>query len=233
MHISEQITKLMRLPSPDFRGVDALLSKAAPLSPDELTDIAVNVTNDLDGDVQNLYWDGGNPSDETLLSLPAAHLPELLELLLRHGLDPNHFEYEIEERGRNILSTVSFIHAICIQAPSMLVLLEHGADPNITPADDPDESIFDETDFLLSYLPGEMEENPWLFSRWLLLMAFGGICSNGHEPVTMLDGNAKSIFRDCNRFWCRLRRSAPDGSTADEWYLYIYDKASGQDVAFM
>ncbi len=232
MDVSEQPIKLMRQSSVDFFGLDALLS-ATPMTPDEMTDVAINVTNDLDEDIQELYWNGAIPSNEMVLSLPAVNLPQFLERMLKHGLDPNHFEYKREGYGRNILDEVGSIHAACIQQPSMLMLLEHGADPNISSIKDDFESIFDDADFFPSQFPGEMDENPWIFYRWLLLMAYGGICSKGHEPVTMLGGRSKCIFRCCNRFWYRFKPSTPNGSTEDKWYLHIYDKVTNENVAYM
>jgi hypothetical protein len=126
--------------------------------------------------------DDGNIVEENLMGF---YLPEILQLLLSYGMDPNeHFD------SNNIMAQLQWVDYKDCAVRSLKLLLESGGNPNLSVDG---ESLFEHVNTVVSY---DQYEDEYLVKFWLLLMAYGGCWENGEIPLTMAEGYAVEIFKN-------------------------------------
>ncbi len=154
-HIEEILSCLKDLP-PDFSRVKVLFEEFR-LPSIALARIALDIAHSCFCE----YRDALEKGDVAVEKLLSFYLPEILELLLAHGMNPN----EIIDED-NIMNTLQWIDYEDCAAKCLKLLLESGGNPNIVTED---ESLFEFVSFRVGY---DDCENKSLVKFWLVLMAY-------------------------------------------------------------
>ena len=190
------------------------LLKTEKYSSQELMQIALDFINAC-------RWEGG-PSY-------APYLYQVMELLLRYGLDPKE-----KQDGHELLLALLFVEHEYMAADTLGLLLEHGADPNWGPVDN--ESAFEMLDFDIWF--GALEQNKrevydaWLHS-WMVFIGYGAAAPEGKSPVEVFrEYDSEELFdlgklRQHRNYYCGLSFEGKDIC------VHVYDKGTMWEVARM
>lgn len=198
----------------DIDSIQKVLNSYA-LDADELTKISYELIHEY-----NRLGDAEFINGKYVTSTPQCsnYLPELMELLIENGLDPNHFE----DDGWNAMWEARWLEVNDDATKTLKVLLEHGGNPNIINTAE-GESLYSSTNSDVGFDCFGLDN---VMRFWLLLIAYGGCDEEGKTELIMKDGRSVNIFKNINDFDFRIE-PRPDGY---DW-LHIIDKNSGQEVA--
>lgn len=149
------------------------------------------------------------------------NLPRMFELFLKYGLEPNYI-YD----GDSMLGKIKYLWSEI--APEVLkILMEAGGDANLI---EDGESIFESLDFDVVFDVVELDNNELFRAEvlcWFVLIGYGGRISNGTEPVTMLNGYTKEVFKEYDGLDYEIEFLQSD------WIMHIRNKYTGEEVAFL
>lgn len=116
--------------------------------------------------------------------IPSAYLCEVIEFLLRYGLDPNAV-YIVDGDVYNIMRIISFIDNEYVAADAMVLLLEAGGDPNLAVEF---ETIYEcvSDDVWFGAIEQELR---WRYDSWIhvwmVLLAYGGAPQGKKSPLAV------------------------------------------------
>ena len=165
------------------------------------------------------------PTEELLIDIE--RVPELTKVFLEHGMDPNGLTRDDESADpggyyydRALIACLQYWKG-GPEVEAMMILLEHGADPNIKYDIISDEYYMTVFDFFddCPYINGK-QMGPGEFYGLLLCSAYGGICRDGVPSFEMLTNDPITIFKDYNKYWFKY-----DGK------MYVVEKESGKKIA--
>lgn len=211
-----EIYALFRETPPDWEAVEQCLLRSS-FTPKELAEIAYELSFDCIGETM-----GGQGK---MTQLHGPYLPQSLQLLLDHGMDPNGLSADNDD---NMLWNLQYVDAPDAGAASMRLLLENGADPNHVCTGDP-ETLFESVDACVTIDMHYDMLLPSAVQCWMVLMAYGGKLKNGREPLELLNGFDTHCFIHFEDY--RYELVYPPESRSQEPDLLIYDRISGEMVA--
>jgi hypothetical protein len=161
--------------------------------------------------------DRGDVVEERLTSF---YLPEILQLLLSYGMNPNEsFGFD------NVMSKLQWIDYKDCAIRSLKLLLKNGGNPNLSVDG---ESIFDHINTKVSH---DRYEDKALVKLWLLLMSYGGCWKNAEIPLTMSEGYSIEIFKNYDEYTYTIELLEQIPNCYGCWIMHIFEKCSGIEVA--
>ena len=209
--IGEELRNVLLSVPPDLNEAERLL-RAETLSAQALMQIALAF-------IDACRWE--EVADYT------PYLYQVMELLLRHGLDPK------EKRdGYELLSALLFVEHEYMAADTLGLLFAHGADPNYKPNDD--EGAFEMLDFDIWF--GALEQykrgvyDAWLHS-WMVFIGYGATVPEGKPPIEVFrEYDSEELFdlrklRQHRNYYCGLSFEGKDIC------VHVYDKETMWEVA--
>jgi len=209
----EQCLKMLLSVQPKMDEAEQLL-QAQKHTQQELMQIALDF-------IDACRWEGG--------PIYAPYLYQVMELLLRYGLDPK------EKRdGHRLLSALLYVEYGYTAADTLGLLFEHGADPNYEPDDD--ESAFEKADFDIWF--GALEQynrqtyDAWLHS-WMVFIGYGATVPDGKPPLEVFREYDSEEWFDLGKL--RQHRNYYWGLSFEgkDICVHIYDKETLWEVARM
>lgn len=183
------------------------------------------VGNDFVGECIEECWDlflqnDIARSEDVIPGLHSTHLCEVLSLLLSHGLDPNGiFE------DSNIMDDLKYLDNGYMAADALVLLFEHGGDPNLRCNGD---TIFNEIDYDLFFdalNQPNRQRYASLVHCWMVHLAFGALYSKSGVCVHTSQDFGLAMLKDHRRFYFGL--SEGDGPWPD---IRIFRKADMWEV---
>lgn len=208
---------------PKLSEIDAFL-KESKISQEVLVNAAIEIIDSVEFDYVDFMQDNNRKPENGEIHI--LYLYSLMELLLKHGMDPN-----AVVEGNNVMEKITFVRGGYIAADIMRLFMEHGGKANLMLEY---ETLFDMVDFDVYYMPIEFDEEElpdaflYITHIWLVLLGYGGCFENGGVPVVMADGYTIDIFKEHEKFEV--------GYKADEkgnWGMSVYEKATDRIVARM
>lgn len=208
---------------PKLSEIDAFLQKNE-LSQEDFVDIAVEIIDSIEFDYVDFIQDNNRKPGNG--EIHVLYLYSLMELLLKHGMDPN-----AVVKGNNVMAQITFVRGGYIAADIMRLFMEYDGKANLMLEY---ETLFDMVDFDVYYMPLEFDEEElpeaflYITHIWLVLLGYGGCFKDGTVPIEMCDGYTIDIFKEHEKFEV--------GYKADEnnkWSMSVYEKATGKIVARM
>ncbi len=215
MNNTEQIKKLFDKIPPDYDEIKKLFAERE-FSKEELADIAIDVVGGTDWE----YYDflSGNFPDWKEETLHSKYLLQSLELLLGYGFDPN-----ICVNGDNAFDHLQWTDYPLLAPKAMLLLLEHGANPNLI--------VEGECETVIQYIGYKLfNDDDYLFDInlaycWLLLILFGGVY--GNVSIEMLNNHKREELKNIDN--CDIKDILCGPTYAG--FSSIYDKTTGEEIA--
>jgi hypothetical protein len=168
----------------------------------------------------------GEIVEERLVSY---YLPDILELLLDFGMNPNDIIVgELTET--NLIDIMQYVAYKDRAAYCVRLLMEHGGDPNLAVDG---ETVLEDVDFNVIFDIDNGESRPPCqpIQVWITLIGFGGRLKDGRLPVTMTDGYSPEIFREYEKFRWEIEWVTPTKKRTDHWIIHIYEIATDIEVA--
>jgi len=170
---------LFQIP-PRYEEARSFLQQAQMTS-DDVTRVAITYADQCFLDFGDQVYDDEEQTPlgqmevlpEIVPELHSAYLYDVIALLLEYGLNANAV---FDENGQkwNLMESLLFIDHGYIAADTMLLLMEHGADPNILVGG---ETVFEMADFAVWFDAAEQEIR-WRYDAWVhiwfVLLAYGG-----------------------------------------------------------
>ena len=162
----------------------------------------------------------------------SAKMPEIYELLLNHGLNPN-----AVCEGESIMRCASTVYNGYVAADTLALLIEHGGDPYEN-ADG--EGLFESIDFDVMFDAANLENRAIYDSIvhcWFVLLAFLDNRCDGKELVTIFcERRSKCNLDDFKISDLKNHRNYTFAITnvpgrGDNWSLHIIDKRTHWEVA--
>lgn len=161
------------------------------LSPAEATELgiayAVECWGDMDSSEDDYSSDGKYEwywrEPEIIPNRHSTYLYQVIEFLLKHGLDPNYSvpgDYGIMDYIANTVNGY-------VAADTLQLLFENGGDPNHISNG---ESFFDGIDFDIWFGAVEMEDRrryDSLVHCWMVMIGYGGQPYNGASPLDLFN----------------------------------------------
>ena len=189
--------------------------------------------------VENDYDDFERRIGETVPGYENSHLVDVIELLLRYGLDPNRVLHETDSDGKviddlNIMEQLSFVNNGYQAADALYLLLNHGGNPNLLFRHYPImEEILNSVEFELQERsdPEEYIDDyafDALVHYWLVLAGFGALMENGNSPFDPVKGFEISRLKNHRDYYCGMVYTE---ESHDGWQLCIFNKHSSREVA--
>ena len=235
---SQELLELLMTIPPQFDIAKKHL-EAGQLTADEVTRVANVYADKYFRDYDEYLYDN-RPDDCTLRDLPlpegivqgifSAHLCEVIEFLLRYGLDPNAV-YIADGDVYNIMRLIAFIDNEYIAADAMVLLLEAGGDPNLVV----------ELETIYEYVSDDVwfgaieQEIRWRYDSWIhlwmVLLAYGGKPRGRKSPLEVFrEYDSNSLF-DIQKL--RNHRDYYYGISKENYgpVIHIYDKRTLWEVA--
>lgn len=209
------------------------------LTADEVTRVANIYADKCFRDYDEYLYDNW-PEDCTLRDLPlpegiaqgilSAHLCEVIEFLLRYGLDPNAV-YIVDGDVYNIMRLISFIDNEYIAADAMVLLLEAGGDPNLVVEF---ETIYEcvSDDVWFGALEQELR---WRYDNWIhvwmVMLAYGGTPRGKKSPLEVFREYYSNDLFEIKKL--KNHRDYYYGISMEnhEPVIHIYDKRTLWEVA--
>lgn len=213
-HIETILSSLKDLP-PDFSWVKRMLEEFR-LPPVALARIAFDIADSCFCE----YGDALEKGEVVAEKLLSFYLPEILELLLSYGMNPN----EIIDKD-NIMDALQWVDYEDCAPKCLKLLLERGGNPNM---EIDCESLFEYISFRVGY---DGYENKSLVKFWLVLMAYGGCWKDGTIPLEMTEGYEVKIFRDYYNYNYVIEPLEQISGYYGCWVMHIADNKSGIEVA--
>ena len=160
--------------------------------------------------------------------LHSTYLPDVIEMLLAYGLNPDaeYDEVSLLHQCYNIVNEY-------VGADTARLLLEHGADPNKTLRDG--ENLFADLDFDVCFAAFNQYDRRRFDANvhcWLVMVSFGAKLLNGKSPVDIYETyDVPFKLEDL-----REHRSYTFGlsyvpSHGEKWSLHVFDKRTSWEVA--
>lgn len=219
------VDHLMVIP-PDFKGAERMLQEES-LSAASVTRVGLCY---IDGCFCD-SWEGEECPPDLFQNgiLPDRHssyLYQVVELLLRFGLEPDGIHEDT-----SMLDGLRFVDNEYVAADTMVLLLEHGADPNLRVEG---ASVFEDIDFDVFFDTVNQRIRHRFDSVthcWMVLLGYGGKYSNPEVPIQLYrEFNSKEVFdlrklRDHRNYYVGLSRK--NGGID----IHIYDRRTFWEVA--
>jgi len=164
----------------------------------------------------------------------SAYLPQVTELLLSFGLDPNGIYSENE---RNIMLSLKYNSNGYAAADTMALLLSHGGRWDLEIAG---EKLFDEIDFDVIFDAIEQEDHrkfDALVHVWMVMLGFGAKLEDGKSAVDLFpDLDDDNCWIDFDIAKLKNHRNYKFGlsrveSRGEKWSLHIFDRQTHWEVA--
>ncbi len=219
----DSIKRMFFTMPPQLSEIEAFLRKNE-LSQEAFVDISVEIIDFVEFDyVDFIQENNRKPTDGEIHIL---YLYSLMELFLKHGMDPN-----AVVEGNNVMEQIALVRGGYIAADIMRLFMEHGGKADLMLEY---ETLFDMVDFDVYYMPIAFDEEElpdaflYITHIWLVLLGYGGCFANGKVPIVMEDGYSIEILREHEKFEV--------GYKADEnnhWSMSVYEKATDKIVARM
>lgn len=195
------------------------------MSSEAVTRVALALCEYGEFSVKEYIWQyEKEPRSEELVTY---NWEELFNVLLSNGLDANLVICDDGRNYENILQSIQYFDDRDLSARIARNILLHHGTPNIMIGE---ESLFREVDGNLMmdinlglYPEKEMLDNAFRF--WLVLVGFGGLITDGKSPVRMCDGYQVEMFKNFEKFDCRIIYNAK------EFDMEIFEKETGVIVA--
>ena len=195
------------------------------ISPDEISYTATMLVERYQFEIQDFIWE--HERKPLSHELVCSNWIELFDLFISKGLNPNLVISDREGSWYNIMDALFSVRNGEISLPILKKLLEIGGNPNLMIYD---ETLFDRVDFEIVFGAVEQEDREfydiWV-KFWFLLMGYGGRLSNGHDALKLKNGNSYEIFKNYERLSFNLE------FTNEDWYMHIFLKDSGEEIAFL
>ena len=155
---------------PDLMAAERFLKEAA-VSVGEINEVAVSYADMCFWDVVDFEQEHATSCSEGIVpDLHSTYILEVLELLLRFGLDPNGFV-----DGNNIMDSLRYVENELLAADALVLLLEHGGRADLFIPEE-GETLFRAVDFDICYGVGE-QSNRRMFTSWvhcwMVLVGYG------------------------------------------------------------
>ena len=183
MNTKQIIEHLLHIP-PDFASLSDIR-----LSPTDATEIGIAYAAECWEEMDSceddfssgghLDWCGRKP--DLIPGRHSTYLYEVMEFLLRFGLDPNYTvsgDYGLMDY---ICNTVNGY----VAADTLRLLFENGGDPNLL---SDNESFYDDIDFDICFGALKMRDRrryDSLVHCWMVMIGFGGKPGNGSTPLDL------------------------------------------------
>lgn len=234
LEVKELLDQLLLLPT-DLDAIEKLLqekqyskevvSKAGFAFADACLNETIDFKRDFFGAVCSMPL-------ERIPNLCSTYMPQIFELLLRYGLDPNENDGEI-----SLMWNVSYVCNEYVAADTLAVLFEHGGDPFMRVDG---ENLFDEIDFDVIFDSVNQEARgryDSLIHCWFVILGYFGNQYNDKEIVTVFPeknyfDNIKefeiSDLKQHRDFYFGLSKTPWHG---ENWSLHIFSKKTFWEVA--
>ena len=228
----KSIYSLLRENSPDIQGLKEELDNE-DYTPEQVTKAAIRylkdcfddqVEEDYEHDERESVYCSNLPAEAVLRpELRSAHIPEILELLLEYGLDPNAV-YDDE----NVMHSLKYIDNGYVAADALALLFEHGGTPNIVMDG---EDLFDAIDFDVIFDALNQEDRrryDALVHCWFVYLGYGAKLRDGVSAVDVFRGFDISELKQHRNFTFALTYTQNRG---EKWSLHIIDRWNFWEVA--
>lgn len=151
----------------------------------------------------------------------STYVYDICKLLLNYGLDPNLIVDET-----NIMYELRFMDHESVTAKTMKLLLENGANPDLT---DGDTALFEDIDFdiIFGLYDDKCINYDVLFYLWILLIGYGATINKGECPVKMMNGYKTEDFKNYSVFTYRISKNR------DDTIMHIIDQNTDKEAAIL
>ncbi len=229
------LNTLLQIP-PDYKSAEEYI-KTGLLSTQEISELAWKYIQEClfeeDDDHELLaypvdegtvYW----KEPQINLNWHSAYLPDVMNLLLKYGLDPN---YSLA--GKNTLAAeITYIINEYVAADTLKLLFENGGNPMLC---FDGETLYDEIAFDVWFAAMEMDDRrryDSIVHCWFVLLAFGGHPYTGVGPVDIYPNSSSAGFVDFDLQLLKNHRDYFFGITHDDGRtIHIFDKHTFWEVA--
>ena len=162
----------------------------------------------------------------------SSHMLEAVAVLLEYGLDPNKIyrKYYTPDHYSeyNIMSELAWISNGYLAADTLVLLLEHGGNPNLFVDGD---NLEGEAAFRLQLDLFEMKDRATydaLVHYWMVLVGYGAKLKDGSEPVDRCQNfDTANLKKHRNYYYGAIHSDRSE----DHMEICIFDKLSNWEVA--
>ncbi len=197
------------------------------LTESEVTRVAIRYADECFCDAGDFAWENNLPHTEEIIpELHSTHLYDVVNLLLRYGLDPNG-TYD----GDNIMHLLKYVDNEFLSADTIALLLEKGGKVDLA-IPDTCASLFGEVDFDVFFDAIEQryrQRYAALVHYWMVMIGYGARCGEGKMQV-FREYDSSDVF-DLAKL--KNHRNYYFGITrlGDDFAISIYDKNTLWEVA--
>lgn len=162
-------------------------------------------------------WAGEEEEPKTPDEITIRKISDVFDALIISGLDVN------SDSEENALSSSIWIENIDIALMLAKKFLDNGADPNLKPTCECDESLYEYMDFAVGY---DMFGDELFMKLWLLLIAYGGCDNDGDNSLIVAPGEKYDIAQNINNI-----RFSIDYKDDGYHVMHFYDKETNCEFA--
>ena len=170
------------------------------------------------------------------LTRSSAYMPQIIEMLLNHGLDPNAYCAD-GDTPYNIMVDIKFIVNEYAAADTLALLLEHGGNPRIVVEDEEFNRALDFDVCFDSINQNDRTAYDSMVHCWFVILGYSDNIINGQEAVTVYPVETfESDLKDFKISDLKQHRNYYFGLSnvpgrGDGWSLHIFDKRTRWEVA--
>ena len=165
---------------PEMVSAELYLQKNE-LTESEVTRVAIRYADECFCDAGDFAWENNLPHTEKIVpGLHSTHLYDVVNLLLRYGLDPNGVHDE-----DNVMDLLKYVDNELLAADTLALLLENGGKTNLGIPYTCGE-LFNEVNFDVFFDAVEQTDRVRYMSLvhyWLVLIGYGARCGEGKMQV--------------------------------------------------
>lgn len=231
---SEELLSQLLIIPPDLSAIESLL-KIRKYNPDVISRAGYDLVDLCFDDGYSYYEEFiEHQYEEAVLdtSKSSAYLPQIIDLLLKYGLDPN-----ADCDDDNIMCAVKYVVNAYAAADTLALLLEHGGKTDLVVGSF---DLAGDLDFDIVYdtiNSGERRAFDSLVHCWFVLLAYSNNMIHGKEAVTVFSkqryafelGDFKiSDLKQHRNYYFGLSNVSGRG---ENWSLHIFDKRTRWEVA--
>jgi len=194
-------------------------------SPEDISLAALQYINECNGSIDDDEYENF-ALGEFIPNTESSHLLEALKILLAYGLEPN---YAADNCLYNsIISNLRFIHNGYLSADALVLMFEHGGDPNLVVDGD---HLFSDVDLdVCWFLGGDIESRyiaDTFMHYWMVLVGYGARWEDGSEVIKTFDGFQSSQFCNHRRYYYGIVH----GENPNQSWVSFFDKETNREVA--
>ena len=232
---SDELLKFLMEHSSDLPAIDRFL-KGQSYSRDTISRAGYDYAEtccyeciDYKDDHFEEFW---YSESKVIPGLISTNMPQVFELLLKYGLDPN-----AVCDGETVIGCTASVYNGYVAADTLALLMEHGGDPHISVDG---ECLFDQIDFAVMFDAFEQGNRKFYDATvhcWFVLLGYSDNQRQGKELVTVFSKRRSECnLEDFKLSDLKNHRNYTFGISnvpgrGENWSLHIIDKRTFWEVA--